>query len=99
MNYDAIGETCIDEVKAMEKQSQIEEQMDISWNMLGQLEKVVANLEGKLELVLKQAPGDGSNNNSTQESLVPLADTIRTYNMRLGNRINDLENIIHRLEL
>ena len=77
---------------------QIEEQMNITSELLDRLDKYTSVLEWRLKDVLRDEQEWGCEN-MEQVALVPLAETMRRNNQKLGNRINELENIISRLEI
>ena len=91
----------MDEGKS-ERQSQVTTEMNQLDKGLMIIEESVASLMSRLDKVLRKSnptPSSDKKDGSVSESLVPFADSVRTFRYRLTGTNNHIQDILNRLEL
>ena len=84
---------------APKKISQVEQEVEIIKQDLSYLQDRISSLANKLNPVLRTEIEVEKNTGTPRETLIPLAETLRSFSDSIKYQANNIGNIIDRLEI
>lgn len=84
---------------AVERQSQLSRELDSANCQVDSLDKIVSALAQRLQPLLRDECPTESDCKMAIETIVPVADIVRSTTRRIGNITDRLDSILNRIEL
>lgn len=81
------------------KQSQVSEQIDEALNATDRLKNIVSNLSDRLAGVVREPDPQETGGDGVEKQLVPIADRIRSIRYNIDNHVDQIREILYRLEV
>lgn len=86
-------------VRQEEKEGQVGSQMDGLQHMLGKLGETIGNLSRRLQPISRECLVEEGGEKKEPEQLVPLATQLRTRRIEVEGIVNQVEDLLDRIEL